>query len=80
MVIKKGWCGVGFEEFKRGISSAFEKSGESGKISFRNNNGLFTAYCENGMRFLSKKGSYKITVRWGSGHQAQTTLASIMRV
>ena len=62
---------MSFKEFKNKIAGLIERSGEETEVKFNNENGRYSAHCDNGVRFFASPKKLKITVVWGSGHQAQ---------
>lgn len=58
-----------YELFMKGITRLVD--GTDSKVDFRNEDGKFIAKCSDGITIMGNSTSSKITVRWGSGHQAQ---------
>lgn len=67
---------MSFDSFKQRVTALIDRAG--GGISVRFNNdtekGRFFANCSDGTTIIGHSSSLKITVRFGSGHQAMATI------
>lgn len=63
-----------FDSFVSSISSLAEKTGVSVDFSTDDDTGKHIARCSDGTTITGNSTSLKLTVRWGSGHTAMTTI------
>ena len=63
---------MAYEVFKNKIKSLIERAGGGISVRFSNDteNGRFFANCSDGTLIIGNPSSLKVTVRYGSGHQA----------
>lgn len=63
-----------YNEFKSKVSKLAKKTGMNVRFKNDGDAGKFYANFTDGTTIIARSGSSKVTVRYGSGHQAMTTL------
>ena len=67
---------MSYEVFERKVNALIKKAGGKITVRFRNDTdkGKFFANCSDGTVIIGNPASLKVTVRFGSGHQAMATI------
>lgn len=67
---------MSYEVFKRRVNALINRAGGGIKVRFVNDTdkGRFFANCSDGTTIIGHPSSIKVTVRYGSGHQAMATI------
>lgn len=63
---------MSMKAFEGAVSAILAKAKIQGKVWFKHDTdkGMYTAYCPGNIRITANSVNTKLTVRWGSGHQA----------
>lgn len=65
---------MSYEEFKRKVNALIERSGGiSARFSYDEDKGFY-AHCSDGTTIIGRPSCLKVTVRFGSGHQAMAVI------
>ncbi len=67
---------MSMKAFQSAVSAIMAKANIKGNVMFVHDadKGLFRAYCPMNVRITGNAASKKLTVRWGSGHQAMISI------
>lgn len=67
---------MSYEVFKRRVNALIDRAGGGITVCFNNDTdkGRFFANCSDGTTIIGRPSGLKITVRYGSGHQAMATI------
>lgn len=65
---------MSYQVFQSRVLSLLEKSNSGLSVNFNNEDGKFMANFSDGTRIIGNPVSNKVTIRWGSGHQANTEI------
>lgn len=65
---------MSFEVFQKSINDIIHKAGGGISADFRTEDGKHTARLSDGTTITGNLSSLKVSVKWGSGHQAMATL------
>lgn len=67
---------MSYEVFKRRVNALIDHAGGGIEVCFNNDteNGRFFANCSDGTTIIGRPSSLKVTVRYGSGHQAMAAI------
>ncbi len=67
---------MGYDVFQRKVNALIVKAGGKIKVKFScdTDKGQFFANCSDGTTIIGNRSSLKVTVRFGSGHQAMTAI------
>ena len=67
---------MSYEVFERKVNALIKKAGGKITVLFHNDTdkGKFFANCSDGTTIIGNPKSLKVTVRFGSGHQAMATI------
>jgi len=65
-----------YEVFQQRIGDIIRRSGDDISVSFSNEAecGRYYACCSDGTTIIGRPNSLKITVKWGSGHEAMAMI------
>jgi len=67
---------MSYEVFERKVNALIVKAGGKVKVRFHRDTdkGQFFANCSDGTTIIGNESSLKVTVRFGSGHQAMASI------
>lgn len=67
---------MSYEVFRRKVNALIAKAGGGISVRFSTDTdkGKHYAYCSNGTTIIGNLSCLKVTVHWGSGHQAMATI------
>lgn len=67
---------MSYEVFRRKVNALIEKAGGKITVQFHNDTdkGKFFANCSDGTVIIGNQNNLKVTVRYGSGHQAMAAI------
>ncbi len=67
---------MSFDSFKQKVTALIVRAGGDIGVRFSNDTekGRFSANCSDGTTIIGSPSSLKVTVRFGSGHQAMATI------
>ncbi len=67
---------MSYEVFRRKVNALIAKAGGNIRVRFSSDTdkGRFYANCSDGTTIIGNPGRLKVTVRFGSGHQAMTAI------
>ncbi len=67
---------MSYEVFQRRVNALINRAGGGIMVRFNNDTdkGKFFANCSDGTTIIGRPSSLKVTVRYGSGHQAMATI------
>ena len=67
---------MSYEVFQRKVNALIARVGGGVKVRFNNDTdkGKHYANCSDGTTIIGNESCLKVTVRWGSGHQAMATI------
>jgi hypothetical protein len=67
---------MGYDDFQKGIANLIQRAGGNIRVRFFNDTekGKYIAKFSDGTTVVGRPSSLKVTVSYGSGHQAMTTI------